>query len=91
MTISRILFILWALGTKFPHSCFKLLKDVDPQPNEPGQQEEGLLKTHVLELGICSSLAKHLSARHETLSLATSTKKTNILAGQTDTLKTKVI
>lgn len=43
---------LLALGTKFPDFCFKLLKGVDPQTNGPGQQGEGLLKTHVFELGM---------------------------------------
>lgn len=52
MTISHILFVFRALGTKSPPSCFKLLKGVGPGAHGPGQQKGGLLKTCVFELGV---------------------------------------
>lgn len=52
MTISHIFFFFRALGTESPPSCFKLLKGVGPRAHGPGQQEGGLLKTCVFELGV---------------------------------------
>lgn len=52
MTISHILFVFRALGTKSLPLCFKLMKGVGQGVHGAGQQEGGLLKTCVFELDV---------------------------------------
>lgn len=90
MTISHILFVFRALGTKSPPSCFKLLKGLVQGRTDLDSRREGSLKPVFLSW-LCSSVVNHSSAMHETLKFDCQHQKANILAGQTDMLQAKVI